>query len=293
MLGLCLVTVFAMSAVAAGPALAKKTANEWEIFRGCPTNAPPISPVQEMDGCVWGEAGKESFFQAGKVTVKFVKPIILRGGFEEQEETGELAWVGSRYGDTISREAEPAPSLTEGVDAELLPEAEKTRYEEYLAAGKSTKVKATIELAKPPSAIYLNEANLLSEEGESFGFPVMIHHTNAFLGAHCYVGSTTEPIEVPFTTGLTSPEPPNTPIHGALGTITVGGEGSILHIGGTHLVNNSYAAPGVQSCGVGGGADAAINAALGLPSPAGSNTTELIGNLAQAGSRRVVEHIVF
>jgi hypothetical protein len=297
-LALSLGAVLMLGAVmTAAPALAKTETNEWEKFNECPIGYPSVGegfPAVGVIGsaCPYGVAGKESFFQAGKVTVHFVKPVILRGGFEENEATAQLAFIGALNGSTISREAEPAPSLTEGVDAELLPEAEKARYEAYLAAGKSTKVTATVELAASPLDIELNEAALLNENKETaFGFPVEIRLQNKFLGTNCYVGNYAEPIHVPFITGETSPPPPNTPIHGALGTIKVGGGGQILKIEGTKLVNNSYASPGVKGCGVEGGADAAINAALGLPSPAGSNTTELIGNLYQAGSEAVLEHL--
>jgi hypothetical protein len=87
----------------------------------------------------------------------------------------------------------------------------------------------------------------------------------------------------------------------ALGKISVTGEGNILDISGTKLVNNTFASPGVQGCGKvistesgpPWGANAAMNSALGLPSPSGSNTTELIGNLAQAGSHAVEERVHF
>jgi hypothetical protein len=299
-----LLAVFAVGALAASPALAAKSTQQEMAakFRQCPFNAPLPDPTWRDAACVWGEAGKESFFQAGKVTVHFQKPVLLHGGLQENEETGALRWLGSRYGNTISTEAEPAPSLTEGINEALLPEREKLRYEAYLARGGSTKVTATIELAKPATGnININEANLLGESGESFGFPVMIHLRNQFLGSSCYVGSTIEPIEVGFTTGETSPEPPNTPIHGALGSITVTGEGRTLDLTGTRLVNNTFAAPGVQGCGKAEstesgpawGADAAIDSGLGLPSPSGSNTTELIGNLAQTGLERAAEFLHF
>jgi hypothetical protein len=267
---------------------------EFAKFNQCALGsfAPNGLPIS---ACIYGEAGPESYFQAGKVTVYFAKPVVLRGGEAENEETGQLQWIGALNGETISKEAEPAPSLTEGVDAELLPEAEKARYEEYLASGKSTKVTATIELAAPASDIELNEANLLSEEGTSFGFPVEIHLVNKFLGPYCYVGSYRDPIDVPFTTGETHPEPPNASIHGRLGEINIVGEGEILKVGTperpTRLVNNEYAAPGVEGCGLDGRADAAVNGGLGLPSAAGNNSTELKGVLFQAGSERVAEHI--
>lgn len=177
------------------------------------------------------------------------------------------------------------------INPEDLAEAEKTRYEEYLAAGKSTKARETIELAVPASDIYLSEEHLLEESGEGFGFDVMIHIENPFLGKACYDGSTVSPIDVPFTTGETHPEPPNTPIHGTLGSLSTEGEGGILHIAGQRLVNNEYAAPGVSGCGVNGGADAALDAGLGLPSPAGTNTTVLVGNLYQAGVETVEENL--
>jgi len=293
MVGLCLVAAFALSIVAAGPAFAKTASNIWEKFNECPVGiTPPEGEIQ----CVYGEAGRESFFQAGKVTVHFVKPVKLNIGSAEDAETGitgQFLVYAAQDGHTISKEAEPAPSLTEGINTEKLSEAEKKSYEEYLAAGKSTKITATIELALPAKDIYLNKANLIDEEGEAFGFPVMIHLTNKFLGTKCYVGSTAEPIVVPFTTGATNPEPPNTSIHGTKGPLIFRENFEIGEFSHTVLVNNEYAAPGVNGCGVNGSLDAAIDSALGLPSPAGSNTTMLIGKLYQAGASNVAAHIQY
>jgi hypothetical protein len=274
----------------------------YEKFNRCPLSNP------EAQACIYGEAGPESFFQAGKVTVHFVKPIILKGGAAEIYEfngVGEIigsktTWLEAENGQTISKEAEPAPPLTEDIDAEALAGSEKTRYEEYLASGGSTKTTATIELVTrpattlPASEIYLNESNLLREEGEAFGFPVQVHLENKFLGAHCYVGNNSYPIEVAFTTGATSPPPPNTPIHGLAAEYSRSNyEGTILQLKGTRLVNNSYAAPGVEGCGINGGADSALDGGLELPSPAGSNTTELVGDLYQDGAEVTREHIKY
>jgi hypothetical protein len=301
-LGLCLAAVFAMSATllaVASPALAKKKVGPegpFEIFNECPFGATVHFEGKEerITGCIYGEAGQESYFQAGKVTVSFKKPVKLQLGFYGEgiaELEGGFPVVGARNGDTISKEAEPAPSLTEGLDAEKLEEPEKKRYEEYIAAGKSTKVTETIELAVPGDDIYLNESNLLEEKGKGFEFGVMIHIENKFLGKNCYVGNTVDPIYVPFTTGETHPEPPNTPIHGYLGQLYAIDEGYTIEIRGQHLVNNEYAAPGVSECGINGGADAALDAGLGLPSPAGSNTTELVGTLFQTGVESAEEHL--
>ena len=285
-LGLCLGALLAVCALVAGPASAAPK-NEFNKFKECPLNYP-----FELSGCIYAVSGPESFFQAGKVTVHFVKPIKLQVGFKENEETGQLTVIGGEQGNSVAKVAEPAPDLTEDINAELLPEAEKARYEKYLEEGKSTKATATIELARPAEEMTLNEAALLKETTETaLGFPVMIHLKNPFVGNHCYVGSTQNPINVPFITGETSPPPPNTPIHGKLGTIKVIGGGQILQVLNDHLVNNSYASPGVQGCGKNGGANAAMNSALGLPSPAGTNSTELVGELNQAGAEAVREHL--
>jgi hypothetical protein len=47
----------------------------------------------------------------------------------------------------------------------------------------------------------------------------------------------------------------------------------------------------VQGCGISGGLDAAMNSALGLPSAAGNNATELVGELNQAGANPVRENL--
>lgn len=76
------------------------------------------------------------------------------------------------------------------------------------------------------------------------------------------------------TDGTTSPPPPNEPIKGFLGELHTkkGSEARILVISNNEIVNNSYEASAATGCGLGGGADGAVNAALGLPSPAGTNT---------------------
>jgi hypothetical protein len=172
--------------------------------------------------------------------------------------------------------------LTEIVDTELLSPSELARYNKYVAAGK-TKVTATVELVGSPSSFFLNEENLLGGVGEALGLPTQIKLSNPFLGKTCSDGSNSEPIQISYTTGTTSPPPPNEPLEGKPGSLFSTNSGEIVHIVEGKLVDNSYAAPGVTGCGIGGGADAAVNAAAGLPSPAGHNATELVGELAQTG----------
>ena len=229
-----LVALSAVILASASPALAK--VGPYQKFYECPLE------IEEINGCITAIAGKESFFQAGKVTIPFAKVVTLTGGFIENE-SGEFAWQGARNGATVAKVAEPAPSLTEGLDAEALQEPEKKRYEEYIAAGKSTKITETIELANPD--VFLSEGNVIDEEGEGFGFNVMIHISNPFLGKSCYDGTAFAPIVVPFTTGATNPPPPNTIIRGTKGKFSSESESENFKIQNQHLVNNEYAAPGV------------------------------------------------
>jgi hypothetical protein len=196
-------------------------------------------------------------------------------------------------GVTIVPVAEPTESLTEGIDAELLPEKEKKRYEEYLAGGGSTAVTATTELAGPADEIIIGTGSTLEEFNESTGypgfkFPVMIHLKNKFLGEGCYVGSTAEPIVIAFYTGETNPPAPNKPIHGAQEGLSSHAEGIIADDRATE-VNNSYASPGVHGCGAEYGADQALDAGLGLPSPAGTNVSVLKGHFEIASDGLVEE----
>ena len=84
------------------------------------------------------------------------------------------------------------------------------------------------------------------------------------LGNSCYIG----PLNLPLTTGTTSPPPPNLPITGVpynadAGTAT--------------MVNNSFSVPGASGCGPLGLANGSINTQLGLPAAAGLNTARLEG----------------
>ena len=93
---------------------------------------------------------------------------------------------------------------------------------------------------------------------------------------------TKTPIVVNFTTG-TSGE-----LQGKVGKLAFNEVGIITTWGNT-LVASGFASPGAEGCGVEGGADAAINAALGLPSA--SNTSVLNGVLKLAGAENVEEHL--
>ena len=295
-LGLCVVAILLAGAATAVPALARnveKEQAEFQAFANCPFGASA-----ELD-CSWagstylerwpGQKRKEEWeaqrerkpperpseFTAGNVTVPLKQTITLRGGIgftEEGEETKET-WFGAVGAATIEPVAQAARPLYKDVNPALLSPSELNRYNYYVKVSKETKVTATVELAGPASSITVNVANLLSETGTAFAFPVKLKLSNPYFGDSCYVGSDASPILVDFTTG-TSGE-----LRGKNGSMLASGHNGILTVFTDTLVNGTFASPGVEGCGVGGGADAAIDSALGLPSPAGANTTVLNGTL--------------
>ena len=257
---------------------------DYAVFSDCPLSHP------ELAGCVFAktESGK---FIVGKKTVPIEKTITLQGGFT-QGETG-LTFVGAADGNTLSKTPQNVPGGLAG----LINCKEISNFFERIACelifeNKLTGVSATTELAAPASSIGLNPINLLNEEGTALSLPVKVHLENPFLGSSCYVGSNSAPIILELTTGTTSPPLPNKPIKGSKGTIGFAGEGGILVLSKNSLVNNSFAAPGTNGCGGIFSAiiDPLVNASLGIPSAAGTNTAILEGVLEQTAAESVKEH---
>jgi hypothetical protein len=277
-------TVVALTAAA--PALATPT-GEFAVFAQCPLKNT------ELSACLWAKS-ETGEFVAGKQKVPITNPITLQGGFIENEETGALKFVGAENGVTISHSPQTVPGGLAGlINCKEIKEIIERIACELFFENSFTGATETTELAAPASSIGLNEANLLSETGTALSLPVKVHLENPFLGSACYLGSNAHPIVIEFTTGATSPPPPNKSIKGKLGTISVVGEGSILKISNNSLVNNSFAAPGATGCGgflVELLLDPIINAKLGLPAAAGHNTAILSGTLEQAGAEPVREH---
>ena len=98
--------------------------------------------------------------------------------------------------------------------------------------------------------------------------PIKIHLENPFLGSSCYVGSESSPIIWNLTSGKTAPPPPNTSIQGAGGEGEFLEGGRIIQLNNNKLVDNAWAAPGVNGCGgflVELLLNPIINSASGLP----------------------------
>lgn len=256
---------------------------EFAIFSDC-----PLSNVETTTCIVATAEGGE--FVIGNEKVPIVNPITLQGGIRRFF-SGEETFIGAEDGNTLSKTPQKVPGGLAG----LVKCNEIKEFFERLACELTfengvTGVNATTELAAPATSIGLHTFNLLGATGTALSLPVKVHLENPFLGSSCYIGSNAHPVVIEFTTGTTSPPPPNTPITGSPGETEFNSSETILTIKKNVLVNNSFAAPGASGCG---GIfsfliDPIVNGKLGLPSAAGHNTAILKGNIKVASTEAVL-----
>jgi hypothetical protein len=243
----------------------------WAKFNQCPTTAPNVFK------CLYSVT-KGGEIVLGKKTTPIVNPVTLQGGYsEENEETGNSTFTAAANGETLSKTPQPVPGGLLGiVPPESSPPLVKL-LSKYFFENSITGVNATLELAKPASEIVVNEFNLTTGNGTALKLPVKVHLENPFLGSSCYVGSSSSPIILNLTTGGTSPNPPNKPIHGKPGFVELKEESEIVELTENELVENNWSAPAATGCGgvISFLVDPVIDSMLGLPAAAGSNTAIL------------------
>lgn len=274
---IAIATVVAAMLVPASSALASShhPTGEFANFTECPLSNPAVF------ACIYSKSSG-GYFQMGAKTVPLVNPVVLQGGLEF-DETGGEHFVGAENGETLQKVPQPVPGGLLGVTAPTWwPGWLQTWFNNQINEG-LTGVTATVELAGPASGISINAVNVLFEEGVGLSLPVKIKLSNAILGSNCYIGSNSSPIRIDFTTGETSPPPPNEPIHGSGGEASINEAETLITLKGGELVNNSFAAPGAHGCG---GLfslfiDPLVNSLVGLPSPAGTNTAVLEGEIQE------------
>ncbi|HET9162086.1 MAG TPA: hypothetical protein VFN89_01405 [Solirubrobacterales bacterium] len=255
---------------------------DYANFGECPLSHPTVII------CVYSKSSG-GFFQIGKKTVPLKNPVTLQGGLEFNE-AAESTFVGAENGETLSKTPQPVPGGLLGIEAPASwPSFLRNLFNETINNG-FTGVTATVELAAPASQVKVNPINVLFETGTGVSLPVKIKLSNPFLGSNCYIGSNSSPVVIDFTSGETSPPPPNEPIHGSAGAVSVNEAETVVTLTGGQLVNNSFGAPGANGCG---GlfsflVDPFVNSLVGLPSPAGTNTAILEG-LLQTGVAEAVK----
>ncbi len=265
----------------ASPAMAAShhPTGEFEVFSECPLNRVTITD------CVYSVT-KGGSVTLGNKTVPIENPVILQGGYEGTNPN--VQFYGAENGETLSKTAQPVPGGLLGLlncKAQTNPIV-KGLCELALENG-LTGASAIVELTGPTKGltnIKLNTENLLFEEGVALQFPVKIKLQNPLLGNNCYIGSDSNPIVIPFTTGTSGA------LHGDAGDFTFNNDFTIITQAGTKLVNNTFSAPKASGCGglLSLVVDPVLNAVLGMPAGEGKNSATLEGDLKDSQPEYVI-----
>jgi hypothetical protein len=257
---------------------------DFAVFNQCPLSNTATNV------CIYAQT-ESGEFVVGKKTVPIKNTITLQGGvhviFNEEREIVGTEFIGAENGVTLSKTPQDVPGGLAGLVNcfEISNFIERLACEVIFENG-LTGVTATTELAAPASSIAISGQNLIEATGTALLLPVKVKLSNPLLGESCYIGSNSNPIELPLTTGTTSPPEPNKPISGKIGKVEFKDEAAITIVRENSLVNNSFAAPAAEGCG---GIfafliDPLVNAKLGAPSAAGHNTAILNGTLQQGNA---------
>lgn len=222
----------------------------------------------------------------GHKTVPVGRPIVVQGGFYLRAPE-QVEFVGAEDGATISS----TPLSVPGGLSSVLSVASLPASLQAQARNSQQEVTMTLQLARAASQIELSTENFIFGEGVALQLPLKIRLNNPLLGGNCYIGSSGDPVLLSTTTGVTSPPPPNRPLAGKPGTFKLLDELRLFSLSEATLVENSYAVPGASGCGPIGTTvvDSALDAAIGLPSPAGRNAAVLHTTLYVALAEAVLE----
>ncbi|MGA8353440.1 MAG: hypothetical protein WB698_04660 [Solirubrobacteraceae bacterium] len=271
-----------LAALTLGGVASAAPTGEFANFAQCPLSNHSVQQ------CLYATSTSGEF-AIGSTTVPLSKPQTLQGGLSEANAEGYSTIVPAANGETLSKTPQTVPGgLLKILAPAFLPKFLQEIFNEFINKG-ITGVTATTELV---GTARLNVNNAFAESGTALELPTRVHLENTFLGSGCYVGSASKPITVDFTTGTTSPPPPNKAIKGAFGEPEFRAEGELLVIKKNSLVNNTFAAPKAEGCG-GFFAfliDEAVDAELGLPSASGHNTAILNGSQEIAPTTAVEKH---
>ena len=306
-MGLCLVAVFALSAAAAAPALAKKekySVTTWTQFKDCPYTD------EGLDLCIHDET-TSGFFTIGDVKVPLTKPVILQGGAKDceaigisypcaegHEEGGLLMVPATNGGETLES---PELKVEKGLKLITKQDQKEARWpqalvESFNEAKKNKEAGLNVKIEMAGNSLFenengLNNQHVIEQYRAGFELPLKTRLISPWLnklgGGPCTVGNNEHPIMQDLTS-----EAPGTP--GELEfDHEAGKEFSKVELKGNSLVALNWpveAASGATGCG---GAyesyvDAAINETLGLQYHE-LGTTALTGNVFAGGPAAVQE----
>jgi hypothetical protein len=289
----CLASLGAASQAMAEPVFAR--------FSDCPLSTfKEMKVPAELALCQYAETTSGEF-AIGATKVPINQTLTLQGGAVptgNPENSKEYYVLPGANGESLSKTELNVPGGLAGIiDCEeikgegLLEKLARTTCKAVFES-KLTGVTATTEVvADTADPAVLNIVALARREGTALALPIRVHLKNTLLGSGCYIGSASNPIHLHLTTGVTSPNPPNTSIEGARGEAeTLEESGQLaLRLFENSLVDNAFSVPVVEGCGgvLSSILDPVIDLKLKLPSEDGNNTAILNGTLYTATAEAV------
>jgi hypothetical protein len=274
---LLVTTACALSIAAVGVSSAMATpTGEFAVFAKCPLTNPNV------EACLVSKTTSGEI-KIGNTGVPIVATQILQGGLHNLEPIGK-EFIDAANGETFPKTPQKVPGglldvvKCNEIKGEFWLEKELRKLCEKIFEGPLTGVNATTELVGPVS---LNEIYLEIGEGPALVLPVRVKLENPLLGSECYIGSSTEPIVLELTSGVSGK------LTGFPGEIKTKAEGKILEIAKNKLVEEGFKAPGATGCGY-GLLDGIVDSKLGLPASTG-NTAVLNNTIEQANAEFVEE----
>jgi hypothetical protein len=252
--------ILAVPLVAAPAAGADTPDNPWAPFTNCPVDDPGMisNPPSTFGTMCAATSSPTGTFAIGDTVVETGSTIMQFGVYSPT--SSDPTVVPATDGKTLQSETVTVPGglfqleVPEGLPGPI------ARLLTRLLSGPPLDVQATVELAGPPSNF--NAAGALGSGQPAIHLPVKLHLENALLGGRCYIGSNADPIVLK-PTGLTPPTGGS--------ALPEGFSGFIIQLRDMELGDSSFAVPEANGCGPLGLLDGAVNAQLGLPSPAGEN----------------------
>lgn len=243
-------------------------------FSQCPTGNTAVNV------CLYSKVTSGTV-NIGAKAVPIKNPVTMQAGLAFKESLFETtSLIPGKNGLILAKVPQPVPGGLLGITAPTWwPSLLRALFNETINNG-FTGVTATMELAGSASNAKINLANITGEQDVALALPVKVKLDNPFLGSSCYIGSNSNPIKLNLTTGTTAPPPPNTPIQGASAGLEEYEEGNLVKQPFIKLVDNAFAAPGVNGCGgflFSWAVDPFVDSIIGTPSAAGKNTAILEG----------------
>jgi hypothetical protein len=284
----CLLVGLTAMAVAGFATSASAHSGEFAKFNYCP------STKAEVFKCI-DSVTNSGYITIGKKKTPIVNPVTLQGGYSatNREKKRISSFFEATNGVTLSKTPQPVPGGLAGlVNCDEISNFFERIACELFFENEATGVNATLELAKPASAIEVSEFNLANEEGTALTLPVKVHLENLFLGSTCYIGSNSAPIYWHLTTGESVPPSPFTPISGTSGSGEFIENSEIGVLKGAVLVDKTWAAPEPNGCTEPFSilVDPIIGLKLGIANNAGENIADLENTISFATAEAVNKH---